>query len=222
VILAIDTSTRLAGVALYGEAQILAETIWHSRDYHSVELVPTIQAILKQTGVPVTDLRLVAVATGPGSFTGLRIGLAAAKGIALGLHLPIVGIPTLDFLAAAQPLSDAPMFAVLRAGRGRLSVGKYRVFDGKWTCEDDLKVLDIQTLSQQIIRPTYVCGELTAEERHFLGRKWKNAILASPSQSIRRPSFLAELAWQRFSQGQVDDPVTLSPIYLHIGEIIPE
>lgn len=222
MILAIDTSTRLAGIALYDGTQVLAETVWHSRDYHTVELIPTIQVMLHQVGIAISDLSIVAVAKGPGSFTGLRIGLAAAKGIALGSHLPLVGIPTLDFLAAAQPLMDLQMYAVLRAGRGRLSVDTYRVMDGKWASENDLKILDVQTLSQQITRPTLVCGELTAEERQYLGRKWKNAILATPAQSVRRPSFLAELAWQRYHQGQVDDPVSLAPIYIHMGEPIPE
>lgn len=222
MILAIDTSTRLAGVALYDGTQVLAEAVWHSQNYHTVELTPTIQAMLQRAGLDMSAVKVVGVATGPGSFTGLRIGLAAAKGIALGGNIPVVGIPTLDFLAAAQPISDMTMYAVLRSGRGRLSVDSYQVIDGKWCSENQLKVLDIQTLSQSISKPTYVCGELTGEERRFLGRKWKNVILASAAQSIRRPSFLAELAWQRFSEGQVDDPVSLAPIYLHIGDPIPE
>jgi tRNA threonylcarbamoyladenosine biosynthesis protein TsaB len=66
-----------------------------------------------------------------------------------------------------------------------------------------------------------VCGELTGEARAILARKRKNVLLASPAQSLRRPSFLAELAWKRWQAGQVDDPVTLAPIYLHVGEPIP-
>ena len=222
MILAIDTSTRLADVAVYDDDQVLAETIWHSRDYHTVELVPIIEKMMQQLSVSMADLDAVGVALGPGSFTGLRIGIAAAKGIVLGGRLSILGIPTLDFLAAAQPLSDLPMFAVLRAGRGRLSVDSYSVKDGKWKSNGDLQLMDVQTLSQKITRPTYICGELTGEEQRFLSRKWKNAILASPSNSVRRPSFLAELAWQRFIEGDVDDPISLSPIYLHVGDPIPE
>jgi tRNA threonylcarbamoyladenosine biosynthesis protein TsaB len=84
-----------------------------------------------------------------------------------------------------------------------------------------VEVLDIQGLAHRIQRPTLVCGEFTEEERHILRRKHKNVILASPAQSLRRPSFLAELAWGRWRSGQSDDPAALAPIYLHIGEQIP-
>ncbi len=79
-----------------------------------------------RAGLEIQNLKLLAVATGPGSFTGLRIGLAVAKGIALACHLPIIGIPTLDIVAESQPVSPGlPLAAVLQAGRGRLAVGWY-------------------------------------------------------------------------------------------------
>lgn len=221
MLLAIDTSTRLAGVAVYDGIQVVAETIWTSQDYHTVELVPILAEVLSRSGKKVSDMGAVAVALGPGSFTGLRIGLAAAKGLALGTHLPLLGIPTLDILAGAQPIRDLPLVAVLQAGRGRLAVGHYNVIAEGWSAIGDPQIMDIQTLAQSIRSPTLVCGELTGEERAILARKRKNVLLASPAQSLRRPSFLAELAWKRWQAGQVDDPVTLAPIYLHIGEPIP-
>ncbi len=221
MIVAIDTSSRQAGIALYDGVQVLAEISWISQDYHTVELAPFLEKILQTVGVNVADLRAVAVATGPGSFTGLRIGIALAKGIALGGFLPLVGVPTLDFLAAAQPVQDMPLAAVLRAGRGRLAVDFYHVRDDQWCSQGRLQLMDIQTLSAKIYHPTLVCGELTAEERRFLARKRKNVHLASPAQSMRRPSFLAEVAWRRWNAGQVADPVALAPIYLHVGEPIP-
>ena len=81
------------------------ETIWASHDYHTIELAPAIADTLTRAGLEIQDLKLLAVATGPGSFTGLRIGLAVAKGIALACHLPIIGIPTLDIVAESQPVS---------------------------------------------------------------------------------------------------------------------
>lgn len=221
MILAIDTSTRIAGIALFDGVQVHAEVIWTSTDTHTVELAPTIQMAFQRVRIRTNDLKMIAVALGPGSFTSLRIGLAFAKGLALGNHLPIVGVPTLDALAAAQPISELPMAAVLRAGRGRLAVAWYKAVDHKWKSDGSLQVMDVQALSQKINRPTQICGELTAEERRFLGRKRKNVLLASPAQSLRRPSFLAELAWQRWQAGFVDDPVSLSPQYLHFGEPIP-
>jgi len=77
-------------------------------------------------------------------------------------------------------------------------------------------VTTAETLAAEIKKPTLVCGELQSDERQVLARKWKNVTIASPARSVRRPSFLAEMAWQRWKDGQVDDPVSLSPIYLHI------
>ncbi len=222
MLLAIDTSTKNVGIAVYDGIQVLSEANWYSHDYHTVELTPAIATTLARANFDIHNLKLIAVATGPGSFTGLRIGMAVAKGIALVCHIPIVGIPTLDIVAESQPVSlGITMAAVLQAGRGRLAVGWYTAEDGKWELNPPIEVMDALTLSRQIHEPTLVCGELTEEQQHALARKYKNVILASPAHSVRRPSILAELAWKRWQAGDVDDPATLSPTYLHLGEPIP-
>ncbi len=221
MLLAIDTSTQTVGLALYDGAQVLAETIWQTRNHHTVEVAPALDELLKRCGVKPAGLRALAVALGPGSFTSLRIGLAIAKGLAFSLQIPVVGVPTLDILAAAQPLAHQPLAAVLRAGRGRLALVWYQAVDGAWQAQGEPKVVTLDELSHHIHRPTLVCGELSAEDRQVLARKWKNVILASPARSARRPAYLAELAWKRWQDGQVDDPVSLAPIYLHVAEAIP-
>jgi len=221
MLLALDTSTRTVGIALYDGIQVLSESVWNSKDYHTVELAPAVAETLSKSGVSIEDLQALVVALGPGSFTGLRIGLALAKGIALVRHLPLIGIPTLDVLAAAQPLDDIPLAAVLRAGRGRLAVGWYEADNHTWHPNGDIEILTPEELSQRIQSPTLVCGELEEEERRLLGRKRKNVTLASPAQSLRRPAFLAELGWRRWQQEDVDDPATLAPFYLHYNEPIP-
>jgi tRNA threonylcarbamoyladenosine biosynthesis protein TsaB len=223
VLLAIDTSTRNVAIALYDGIQVICESIWASRDYHTIELAPAIADTLSRAGLGVQNLKLLAVATGPGSFTGLRIGLAVAKGIALACHLPIIGIPTLDIVAESQPVSlGLTLAAVLQAGRERLAVGWYTATEDRWQLTPPLEIMDALQLSHQIHMPTLVCGELSEEQQHTLARKYKNVILASPAHSVRRPSLLAELAWKRWQSGDVDDPVTLSPTYLHKGRPIPE
>jgi tRNA threonylcarbamoyladenosine biosynthesis protein TsaB len=222
VLLAIDSSTRTVGIAIYNGVQVLCEMIWSSRDYHTVELAPAVSETLSRAGVELPDLKLLAIATGPGSFTGLRIGMALIKGIALARHLPIIGIPTLDIVAESQPVSAGlSLAAILQAGRGKLAVGWYNSVSGNWQLSSPVEILDIIKLSRRIHEPTLVCGELSEEERHALARKYKNVILASPAHSIRRPSLLAELAWKRWQSGHFDDPATLSPTYLHMGEPIP-
>lgn len=221
MLLALDTSTRTVGLALYDGVRVLSENVWTSQDYHTVELAPAVEEMLKKSGVGVSDLEALGVAIGPGSFTGLRIGLALAKGLALVRHIPLIGIPSLDILAAAQSQTNIPMAASLRAGRGRLAVGWYKLANNSWQSSGDLELLTAQDLSERIHSPTLVCGEFTERERRLLKRKRKNVILASPAQSLRRPAFLAELAWDRWQAGDTADLATLSPIYLHHGEPIP-
>ena len=221
MLLALDTSTRLTGVALYDGVQVLSEVAWYSREHQTVELAPVVDEILGRVGVKADAIKAVGVALGPGSFTGLRIGLALAKGLALAWRAALIGVPTLDVVAAAQPLADMSLAAVLQAGRGRLAVGWYAAEAGRWKPQGSLEVLYAAGLAEKIETPTLVCGELTDEERRLLARKRKLVTLASPAHSLRRPSFLAELAWQRFRIGQADDAATLAPIYLHIGDPIP-
>jgi len=200
---------------------VRGELVWQTRNHHTVELAPAIRLLMSQVGVTSQQLTAIGIALGPGSFTSLRIGLALAKGMALALHLPLIGIPTLDVLTAAQPLSDLPLLAILQAGRGRLAAQTYQVVDGRWIPQGDLKLSNIEDLGALIRKPTQVCGELSEDERAILARKRKNVLLASPAACLRRPGFLAELAWQRWKDGQVDEPVSLAPIYIHISEALP-
>lgn len=221
MLLAIDTSTRTIGLALYDGHHVHAETIWRSKDYHTVELAPAAAETLRVAGLSLDDLQALAIAIGPGSFTGLRIGLAFAKGLALARHLPLIACSTLDIVAASQPVQPLPLAAILQAGRGRLAVAWYHGASGAWLPSRPAEVLEIRKLAARIQQPTLVCGELTPDERRLLARKRKNVLLASPAHCLRRPSFLAELAWQRLQAGQVEEPISLSPLYLHFGEPIP-
>jgi tRNA threonylcarbamoyladenosine biosynthesis protein TsaB len=222
MLLAIDTSTRVVGIALYDGVKVVSETIWASNDYHTVELAPAVDQTLLRVNATISDIKAIAVAIGPGSYTGLRIGLALVKGLCLAGQIPVVGIPTFDILAAAQPVLDTQMVTVLRAGRGRLAAGWYRPSSNEWVSMGTTEVITPEELSGKITKPTLICGELTEDERKLLGRKHKKVMLASPARSIRRPSYLAELGWEHWRSDQIDDPVTLSPIYLHYNNPIPD
>lgn len=221
MLLAIDTSTRTVGIALYDGTRVLSESTWWSKDYHTVELAPAVVDLLQRAGITTQDLTALAVAIGPGSFTGLRIGIALTKGLAFSCQLPLMGIPTLDILAVAQPAQDIPLVAALQAGRSRLAIDWYQNQSGIWQSLGEYQILKAYELAQMIKSPTIVCGEFTGEERRLLARKRINVRLTSPAQSLRRPSFLAELAWDRLTSGKIDDAATLAPFYLHFGEPIP-
>lgn len=222
MILAVDTSTQMVGLALFDGNQIVGEMCWQSQNHHTVELAPALDQLLVRCGILPSDLNGIAVALGPGSFTSLRIGLAFVKGLSLALHIPIVGIPTLDILAFAQPARDIPMAVVLHAGRSRFAVGWYDYKSSGWIKRNDLQVLSLDELGELVQTPIYICGELTGEERHILTKKRKNIVLASPVQSLRRPSYLAFLGWKRLKQNDTDEVVELAPIYLHVASSIPD
>jgi tRNA threonylcarbamoyladenosine biosynthesis protein TsaB len=221
MLLAVDTSTNQMGLALYDGAQVIGEFLWHSRHYHTVELAPAVADLFARSGLKVDAIQALAVALGPGSFTSLRVGLAFVKGLALARHLPIVGIPTLDVVAAAQAMRDLPLAAVLQAGRGRLALNWYEAGDIGWQSKGPAQVTTADELAESIQKPTIVCGELTADERQRLARKRVNVVLPSPAACVRRPAVLAELAWERWQAGAQDDAASLAPIYLHVADPIP-
>ncbi|MEW6503613.1 MAG: tRNA (adenosine(37)-N6)-threonylcarbamoyltransferase complex dimerization subunit type 1 TsaB [Chloroflexota bacterium] len=218
MLLALDTSTQFAGIALYEGAQVIGESIWRTQNHHTVEVAPALQDLMNRCGVHTEDLKAIGVALGPGSFTSLRIGLALAKGLALAAKIPLIGIPTFEILTAAQPVQNLPLVVALQAGRGRLAVGRYQPKGSRWESQAEPVVMSVEELAQSIETPTLVCGELSAAERIVLARKRKLVVLASPAASLRRPSYLAELAWKRWRSNQVDDPIRLAPIYLSTAE----
>lgn len=219
MLLAIDTSTSQLGLALYDGAQVISEYAWRSSQRHTVELAPAISELLTRSGLTMEDVHAVGVALGPGSFTSLRVGLSLAKGLALSRHIPLIGIPTLDILAVAQPASKLPLAILIQAGRGRYALGWYKNSKKGWQASDPARVVTLKALMDEIKNPSLVCGELTAEDRRQLEEN-QNVQLASPAQSVRRPAALAEMAWGRWQAGEVDDEATLAPIYLHTAEAI--
>ena len=221
MLLAIDTSTKAIGVALYDGVRVLSEANWFSNHHHTIELGPAIDVALTKAGVDRQELSVVGVAIGPGSFTGLRIGLALAKGLALSLQLKVIGVPTLDVLAVSQPTVGSRMAAVLEAGRRRLAVGWYNLENKFWKSTGPLENLTVDMLIAQLQKPIWVTGELGEQARSLITEKCPQAMLASPAQSVRRPAYLAELAWERYLKCEYDDPTTLKPIYLHQAEPIP-
>ncbi len=248
MLLALDTSSRWMGIACYDGANVLYEQTWYSPHYHTAQLAATIDEALQRLGAQVGDVKAIGAAVGPGGFTGLRIGLALAKGLVLAGGMALIGIPSLDVLVAqtsgcipggeSREAEDVCV-AVLQAGRGRFASGFYRLrvqasSDGRqlktsagtWQHEKD-EILTVEGLAERCTqiaaygrtRDVLLCGELTQRDRiilehHFQKSPAGKVRLAPPAYSLRRPSYLAELAWERWQAGQCDNPATLVPIYL--------
>lgn len=215
MLLAVDTSTAQVGLAVYDGTRVLAEMTWTSDQHHTAQVAPALAGLLSRCAVTMDMVSALGAAIGPGSFTSLRVGLALTKGLALARRVPLIGIPTLDIVAAMQPESKHPLAAVLQAGRGRLAVGWYKCSKNGWQALGPARSETVDELAGEIERPTHVAGELSAEDRQRLARKRVNVILASPANCVRRPAVLAELAWMRWKAGQVDEAASLAPIYLH-------
>lgn len=216
MLLAIDTATRNASIALYDAHQVWAERTWFSDYNHTVELMPNIVDMFRLLRLEPARLRGVAVAIGPGSFTGMRIGLSVAKGLCLALGIPIKGIPTLDVVAQPFAGSDLPVCAVVHAGRGRFCAAVYRSVDGQWSRQGEFQLVTPDRLPALAEGRTIFCGELDEEARQAVqSALGKRAVIATPAQSVRRAAVLAEMAWPALVSGQGDDLASLSPIYLH-------
>ena len=216
MLLAFDTSTRLTGIALYSEEfGLISECCWRSANQHTTELMPSVVRMLAQAGVPVASLQAVAVALGPGSFTGVRVALAAAKGLALARGLALLGVPTLDVVAYPHRYQPLPVVAVVPAGRGRVCWAVYaRGADG-WRATTAFALASIAALADTVEGPALFAGELSAADRAELAvRLGDRAQILPPALALRRPGHLAEMAWTRYLAGQRDDPASLTPIYL--------
>jgi tRNA threonylcarbamoyladenosine biosynthesis protein TsaB len=215
MILAIDTATAHAGIALYDGEAVLLEHAWHSFRNHTVELMPNVMRALTHQRQTPRDLTAVTVALGPGSFTGLRIGLGVAKGMAFASKIPVLGIPTLDIIGYAYARLERQTCAVIKAGRKRLCTATYVDEDGLQRL-DDYRIVSRDELITGIDQPTWFYGELDTSLRKRLRYELGElAHLPSPAASLRRAGYLAEMGWQRLERGERDNLATLSPIYLN-------
>ena len=215
LLLAIDTATRAASLALHDGARICVELSWESPDHHTVELTPRIAGMLSQLEASVDDLAGIAVSLGPGSFTGLRVGVSVAKGLAMARGIHLIGVPTLDIVAQAARDVHTPLVAVLAAGRGRLVAQRYRWNSSDLAADGPAWLTTANDLGQDWQETLRVCGELNAQERQELKKRLGAHVeIATPAASLRRAGYLAELGWAKLRAGQVSEPTTLAPIYI--------
>ncbi len=223
MLLSLDTATRHSGLALYDGQQIVAELNWHSVDAQTTELLPRLEQLMTWRGLQPADLAALAVSLGPGSFTGVRVAVSLAKGMALAQGLPLLGVPTLDATAYPHLGHGEPVCAVVQAGRGRVLWSIYRpgpptdgahaVELGDWhgSCTP-IALTDHEGLRAAIDRRTLLVGELTPDLRALLAERTGDlAELAGPAVATRRAGYVAELAWLRWQAGQADDPATPQP-----------
>lgn len=215
MILAIDTATDWVGLALHDGGAIVAEFGWRSRRTQTIELAPAVAQLWARTGTSAADLDAIAVAVGPGSYTGLRVGLALAKGIALAQKLPLIGVPTLDIVAAAVTRLDTDLFIVAQAGRTRLWAGQYSWRDKRgWEAVGEPMLTQWAELLDRVQVPVAFAGEIDATAAKLIRRANRSAVIVTPAGSVRRAAVLAEIGQQRWKSKHVTDANALAPLYL--------
>jgi tRNA threonylcarbamoyladenosine biosynthesis protein TsaB len=198
--LAIDTSTDRAAIALATEHGVVVHS-WAAARAQTTTVLPEIDRLVREAHMTPADVTGLVVATGPGTFTGLRVGLAIAKGIVAASGVPLVGIPTLDVVFAMHPSED--VIAVLPAGRGRV-VWQVRGESPNNSTIDEL----IAALKDYA--DVRLVGELLPDQAAMLDSAGVRVL-----HQYRDPAVLLQLGAVRIAAGDLDDPVTLQPTYLH-------
>ncbi|AEH44002.1 peptidase M22 glycoprotease [Thermodesulfatator indicus DSM 15286] len=218
LILAIETASPCGGVAIVGK-ELLGEITLASQETHSRRLMLAIDYLLKQLKLDLKDLAAIGIGLGPGSFTGLRIGLATAKGLHLASGLPLIGISTLEALAYSLIISEKPVCALLDARRNQVYTAIYQPKDEGLEEIMPPALLTPEKLAKRIKEPTYFVGDgakvYNALFQEMLGDKF---LLAPPNLRHLRAANVAFLARKRYLDGEIDDPFKLLPIYLRPSE----
>jgi tRNA threonylcarbamoyladenosine biosynthesis protein TsaB len=218
--LSIDTASDIASVALSQEGELIAEITWRCRRNHTVELLPTIDRLFGQAGASKDDLSAVFVSTGPGMYTGLRVGISIAQGIARALGLPALGVGRLELEAHPHAAFPGTIVAVHRAGRGDVAWASYR--GDPWREIAPPQLSRPEELGQRIEELTLIVGELDDTLSTVLKQTaGDRAVIASPAAPQGRAATLAHLGFSRLSAGEGGEAALLRPIYLRPPVIGP-
>lgn len=214
-ILAVDTATRSCSVAVTDRESLLAEATYITQETHAKHLMEMIEAVLTLAGSSVADLDGFAVTRGPGSFTGLRIGISAVKGLAAASGKPIVGVSTLDVLVQ-QSGSDAGLICpFLDARRGEVYFSRYRIEGDALRREMDERVSSPEEAMDGIDEACIFAGNGADLYRDtIVNRLGGLARFAPEYRNTIRASSVALLSIPRFSAGDADDLPAFAPKYV--------
>ena len=210
-LLALDTSTDWAGIALT-DGEVLAELNWTAGRRQTTQVMPEVERLLGTVNVTAAQLGAVAVATGPGSFSGLRVGLAIANGLSIATGIPVLGVSTIELTIHAWRDLPGMAIGVVKAGRSRYG----------WASADAIDEPLTGTIGELIefVRvhdASIVLGELS-EEDVIRVRELTDVIVPPTPDRLRRAGTLARMGWERWRSGDFDPLAIPEPVYLHRTE----
>lgn len=212
-LLAIDSSTAVTGLALY-DGDSCSELVWDAGRTQTTSLAGEMMHLLSLAGLELRDIGAVAVAVGPGSFNGLRVGMSVAKGLCYGLGVPIIGVGTLDVAAYPHAGGRAPIRAFVRAGRGRAVFADFRYRNGRWVRTSELRNEPLEEIVSHLSERTILVGDMrVAMTERLSSEPW--AVIPGAALRLRRPSYLAEIGYHRWKANDTDSLEALEPVYVH-------
>lgn len=220
-ILALETSAKSVSAAVAEEGVVLAQAYQNNGLTHSVTLMPLVDDMLRNAALTLKDIGLIAVANGPGSFTGLRIGVSAAKGLAWAQELPCIGVSTLEAMARGAADFEGLIVCAMDARRQQIYHALFRSEGGVLTrLRDDCAIgLDAvaETLRQESL-PKLVVGDGGALAHRYLTEQGIDCRLASPLHRFQSAAGVALCACERAQRGEVCSAQELQPVYLRLSQ----
>ncbi len=220
-ILAIDSSAKAASVCIANEEKIIGEFFINTSLTHSQTLMPMTEQLLKNTEMTIDDVDAIAVNAGPGSFTGVRIGVAAAKGLAFPKNLPCVSISTLESMAYNLLGTDCVVCAVMDARCSQVYNAMFRIKGEtveRLTDDRALSLSDLLLEFKQTDERILIVGDGAEITYDFLKNEASNAVLAPKNRRTQTASSVALAAFQKLFEGKTQTAAELMPIYLRLPQ----
>lgn len=221
-ILAIDSSGLVASVAVLDDGIMLAEYTVNYKKTHSQTLLPMIDEIVKMIELDLSDIDAIAVAKGPGSFTGLRIGSSTAKGLGFVLDKPLIGVPTVDGLAYNLYGVDKIICPIMDAKRNQVYTGLYQFNNGVFQVIADQKAVDIKEIIEEINginKEVIFLGDGVPVYENQIGELIKNNYYFAPLHlSRQRAGAIGALAFEYYKEGKFEKAADHQPEYLRLSQ----
>jgi len=217
-ILALETATLAGSAALLDGGRVIGLSLLDIALTHSERLMAMVDRLLQDSGSDVGRLEGLAVSVGPGSFTGLRVGIATVKGLALALGLPIAAVPTLDALASNLPFADVPVCPLLDARKGEVYLSLYRWRGGRMERQWDYVALPPRAAAARLEAPVVVLGDGVPACLPFLEPLGTGLRVAPASHTAPSAAVVGLLGHAMLASGETVAAESLEPLYLRPSE----
>lgn len=227
LILAVDSATPVAGVALLDEGRLIKEEFSNYKKTHSETLMLMIDRVMKECDCKIKDLTAIALSTGPGSFTGLRIGLATVKGLCLAAQKPLIAIPTLDALAHNVNRSDALACPLLDARKHEVYTAFYDVAGLYPRRQGEIMACSPQQFVESALNTADALGikrllllgdGYYPYKEYFQQALGERLVLAPRHNMLPRAAAVGDLAIFKAQRGEFEDPLLIRPLYIRLSE----